>query len=619
MARRPSPRCGPGAGLEDCSTPRATVHPGHTLTSPALRTRLTSAVVAVAASAVPCPAQDEGGCAQGRIAEIFVDNGSVFSATRGNLDARFGWAYRLGNRLHIRTRESVIRRELLFREGDCLSPAVLEDSERILRAASFMADVDVFAVPQPDGTVHVVVQTRDEWSFRLEPQLQGGGAGVTGLEVREDNLFGMSHRVAGWVREEDGERVFGAEIGTRQLAGTHLDADLRLERTPAGTVLRQRIGYPFRGEGGQWAFRQQAERSERNFVYWAPDADGRLRRWLFPEFRRTVDVGAVRRFGRRGQLTLFGLAVAGEWTEYPSDSLQAPEDRQPRPLPPGGDAIVGLDSLSTLRVVALAGQRNVRFDRRRGLDAVAGSEDVRIGFDVELGVGRSLPSFSDDDDLAFQVGIDAAGDVGRVFAGVRAVGEAQHDFGGGDAPSEWRNAFGQVDAWAYWRPGPESRHTWVLAAAADGGWNAVVPFQLTLGSRAGLRGFSRHVATGQRRMVATLEHRALLGWPYPRLFDLGSAAFVDAGRIWPGGDPFAQPEPIFASVGAGLRAAFPAGSRRTYRVDVAVPVAPAVRPGSVEVTFAVGQAVGRGGVEEHPQLRRSARRALSASVFSFPN
>jgi hypothetical protein len=268
--------------------------------------------------------------------------------------------------------------------------------------------------------------------------------------------------------------------------------------------------------------------------------------------------------------------------------------------------------------VLLAGHRVVHFDRRRGLDAVNREEDIRLGWEAELGLGKSVRAFSTDNDLAVQLGVSIAGDLpGGIFAGARGVGEARHDFDAGRR--HWRNLLGQADLWAYWRPGAESRYTWVLSAAAESGFRTRVPFQLTLGSRSGLRGFARHVAVGERRVVGSLEHRAFLGWPFPRLFDLGSVAFVDVGRIWAGGDPYALPAPLFASAGAGLRLAFPPGSRRTYRMDVAIPVAPDLRPGSVEVSFGIGQAVGRGAAEDDSQLRRSARRALSTSVLTFPN
>jgi hypothetical protein len=565
-------------------------------------------------------------CRNGVVSEIFVDNGSVFEVGSEDLDARFNWAYRSANRMHVRTREAVIRRELLFRAGDCFVPSLLADSERILRSLSFIADADVFAVPQPDGSHHVVVETRDEWSMRLEPQWDGdnGGMAVTGLELREDNLLGTGQHVSAYFKEYQGERVYGAAVGTRQLFGTVLDADLGVARTPVGVSVTQRLAYPFRGENGRWAFREQVEHLERNFEIFVPRNDGPgVQRRFFAEARRSFDVGTVMRLGRRGSLTLFGIALAGEWIEWPRDYLSADgggdepamaQQEPGEPLP-----VEGLDTISSVQVVFLAGQRNVRFARRRALDAVRGTEDVRLGVEAEIAIGRSLQAFSDDDDLRVDLGFALSAEPAPgVLAGVRATVAGRRDFGAASTEVEWRNLFGQADAWAYWRPSEESRHTYVVAVSAVGGWRTRVPFQLTLGNRAGLRGFPTHAYPGERRIVGTLEHRAYVGWPYPRLFDLGTAVFLDVGKIWEGGDAFGQESPIAASAGVGLRMAFPPDSRRTYRIDLAMPLTGQEGRRGLVVTLGVGQAVGRAR-EDDSQLRRSNRRALSASLFSFPN
>src|SRR2546422_5107591 len=46
--------------------------------------------------------------------------------------------YIWANRLHFETREYVIRRELLFEEGDPANPDVLYESERNLRRLNFL-------------------------------------------------------------------------------------------------------------------------------------------------------------------------------------------------------------------------------------------------------------------------------------------------------------------------------------------------------------------------------------------------------------------------------------------------------------------------------------------------
>ena len=94
---------------------------------------------------------------------------------------------------------------------------------------------------------------------------------------------------------------------------------------------------------------------------------------------------------------------------------------------------------------------------------------------------------------------------------------------------------------------------------------------------------------------------------------------MDVGKIWAGGDEFAASSPVALSGGGGLRAAFPPGSRRTYRLDVAMPVIGGVPGRRMAVTLGIGQAVGRNNAGEDAQLRRSSRRPLSASLFSFPD
>lgn len=586
---------------------------------------------ALSLAAVPCRAQEAGkaepggACPGGRISTVFVDSHAVFDPTDSRLDPRFSWAYHFANRLHVPTREEVIRREILFTEGDCYSPDVLLDSERILRSTPFISDADIYGIRQPDGSYHVIVDTDDEWSTRIAPQVDSHGGGLSGLELREDNLLGTGQQVNAYFGRQLGEQVYGASYRTPQLFRTLLDAQLAAGRTANGYLLSAELAYPFRGENGRWAFRQRFEHEDRYFEYEVETPGtgaqpGRMLRVLFPERRRSADVGGVFRLGQRGNLTLFGLAVAGEWIRYPGGSRFA--DRAdsaahgPRLLTP---AEAGFDSVASVRAVFLAGQRNVYFVRRTALDAVRGTEDVRLGVEAEMAIGRSLERLSTDNDLAMDLGLFLAGELpGGVISGGRLVLEGKRDYGAPVGKWEWRNVFGQLDAWTYWRRSQESRHTLVASLGAAGGWRTTVPFQLTLGSLAGLRGYPRNAVTGARRAVLSLEDRYYLGWPYPQLFDLGTTAFVDVGRSWQGGDLFARGAPYRASVGVGLRAAFPPGSRRTYRLDVAAPLAGRVGWRSIVVSAGIGQAIGRE-VRDDPQIRRSSRRSLSASLFDYPN
>jgi hemolysin activation/secretion protein len=146
-----------------------------------------------------------------------------------------------------------------------------------------------------------------------------------------------------------------------------------------------------------------------------------------------------------------------------------------------------------------------------------------------------------------------------------------------------------------------------------------VPFQLTLGSETGLRGYPAYLDPGARRVVASLEQRHYVGWPLPDLFDLGGVAFLDVGRIWAGDARFGTSSPVRADVGLGLRLAFPPGSRRTLRLDVGVPVQHGLSARNVGLSIGIGQLTGIGAAGRDPQLLRSTRMGSSAATFAFPD
>ncbi|NLG63568.1 MAG: hypothetical protein GX539_15120, partial [Candidatus Cloacimonetes bacterium] len=165
----------------------------------------------VAAQTTPAP------CATGPISHIFIDNHSVFDTSDPDLSPRFGWAYRTANKLHIRTREHTILRELLFDPGDCYDPFMISETERLLRSYRFLARVDVFGVPQPDGSWHVVVDTQDEWSTRPDVRIStDDGFRFEGIRLEEVNLLGRGQTLGVHYFERDAIREYGLRYFTPQ-------------------------------------------------------------------------------------------------------------------------------------------------------------------------------------------------------------------------------------------------------------------------------------------------------------------------------------------------------------------------------------------------------------------
>ena len=131
------------------------------------------------------------------IGTIYIRRLGVFGqSVYDTLRQSGNWLERTGNRVHVNTRENVIRRSyLLFKEGDELSPNVMRDNERLLRNTSIFHDARILVLPR-DGSrqfVDVYVITQDVWSL-----LPTGGAGAlnrfsVGFEQR--NFRGLGHQL----------------------------------------------------------------------------------------------------------------------------------------------------------------------------------------------------------------------------------------------------------------------------------------------------------------------------------------------------------------------------------------------------------------------------------------
>lgn len=530
-------------------------------------------------------------CQRALITRVFVDNHSIYDAPEpdsagdeGLVGTVSSWARAAANRLHRRTRPGFIERELLFRAGDCLDPLMLDESERILRALPFIAEADIYPVPVAEREVHVVVDTRDDWTLKMDIRPEwDDGLRLTHVGVTEENLWGTGTLFGFYLAERDEKRDLGVQLRTAQFAGTRLDTHIAGGRTRTGAFFTESLSYPFVGEVGRWAFVESYTLREDLFRYAAP-AGAPFTNASLPIQTRFAEATLGRRMGAPGDLTV--LAGGLSWEDVRFDGF-----------PGGVEVVSGFDfsvrdtadsatieairpQVNTRRsglVNLLAGKRNVRFVTRGGLDAIRGEQDIPVGTQALFAAGTSLgrQSFApmhDGHEIRGRVSL-FAGAAGAKWVfntemnveGTRFLSDAAADDG-------FRDILGEFGAYFYWHPGATRRHTFVVGLSGAGGWNNTLPFQLTLGGASGVRGYDREDFPAAQRLVVSLEDRITLEGPFQDLFDLGLALFLDAGAGWRGEAPFGTSSGLRSSAGAGLRVALPSGARQVVRLDLAVPL-----------------------------------------------
>ena len=597
-------------------------------------TILAALACAVAATHQRVSAQEASDSARERtcqgpvVAHVFVETHTIYSpvpdsaASAGWIRGLTDWLRSMANRAHRRTSKSFVEGELLFEAGDCFSPLLLEESERLLRGLPFIKDADVHAVHMNEKEVHVVVETRDEWTLKLDVRPEfDERVRIAQVAFTEENLMGTGTLLGAYLIEEDERRDLGLQLRTRRLAGTRLDGQVGGGRTRTGEFLYESLTYPFVGEVGRWAFVESFFRREDLFRYAAPDSS-EFTHVDLPVQIRWAGSALARRFGTPGNLTVIGVGLSREDVSFEG-------------FPLGVTVVSGFDSSTpetadtatverlrpqvngrrAWRLNIVAGKRNIGYVTRRGLDALRAEQDIRVGTQALVTVASTMgtPRWTPDGRFhelrgGLSLFAGAAGDSWIVnseltFEAARPLSQAARD-------GALRDVLAEVGAYFYWQPPSVPRHTLVVGLSGVGGWSSSLPFQLTLGGPYAVRGYDREDFPVAKRVIAHMEDRIVLGGPFSELFDLGLTVFVDAGAGWGGSVPFATDSGLRAAAGAGLRFGFPAGAKQVFRVDLAVPLGKA---GFRDFQFRIGYDA----VSLPTGFRdRQARRSRSASPFA---
>jgi len=413
------------------------------------------------------------------------------------------------NAIHTGTRESVIRRELLFAPGDTLRAEVLRESERNLRAAGYLNDVAVVPLDTlADGSVPLEVRVRETWSLSTQFSYSKASTGD-----RWSFMLGSRWMLRLLnVEQSDGARrefvlgrpfyrqdaSWGGELRTWSLEYEprwYLCCTGPAGASPAGPRLYTQ--FPLVDEGLELSWLRRV----------TPEGRGRLLR-----------VGAGLRVRRRDFRTPVDLELS-DGRVVDASVLTDPRD----------SALRREQGTTVLPFLALATEGR-RWDSTRYLLRYGPIEDVPLDPFGELRVGYApVVLGSRIDRLWAEI---EARDWSRLASGhllLRLDGRAGL---GGPAARNW-----DLDLTAGWlRNHGDARLTRIFAEAAWGegllGHEAFV-----LGLTRGVRTLEYDGMAGDRLLRWNLEHSVLLPVEPLGLYRLGIAAFTGGGVAWWRGEP----------------------------------------------------------------------------------
>jgi hypothetical protein len=529
----------------------------------------------VLASAQECPA--------GAISTIEVERLEVFDpeATKGG---GFGkWILDLGNTIHITTKESYVRGDLMFKEGDCFDPFLMEESARVLRSREFIKWAEVTHQTQPDGNVAVHVEVQDDWTLKLGLGLSfDEGLNLEELLLKEANLLGRGSSVA-FARTQNREVLENSiNIRATRLAGTQATTDLKGGSTRYGNFFEGELAYPYISEISEFAAQANVDFREDYFPFTTSGVENPTH-VLLPYQRKFFQVTLGRRIGDPGAFWIVGGGFSRENLNFPegAEGLMNVLDGE------YGDAVPATQTeieevrgqanpLAATRLNLFGGWREIKWVVRDGIDKVVAPQDVQVGTEVTLSLNPSIPvntSVGDAEDIHGKLDIFWGAAPGEwIFSGILR-GEGRYAFEEQGTPDGFRDILTELDLKAYVKLGDTSRHTLFTRISAARSWNMDRLFQLTGGGREGVRGYSLDAFPGGRRVLATVEDRFPL--LQVEMLDLGLALFGDLGKVWGQDVPFGVDSGWRSALGVGFRINAPKGGFRTIRVDFTYPLSSA--------------------------------------------
>lgn len=505
-------------------------------------------------------------------------------------------APRFLNVFHATTRASVIRREILLREGEAYRQYKVDETVRVLR--TFQQLSLVLAIPvkgSRPNTVKLLLLTKDVWSLRAQFDIRWGAGGLDVLrfEPTERNVAGTLNSIVTRFELFPESATFGSSLIVPRIGGRKLygygEANVIVNRTsgnPEGTYGQVFASTPQVTAWQEWLYgtgvtwRNEVVRryvGGRLATYDAPST---------PEIEYIPDAYRARLLTQQSSIgRSFGLAHKKDFTFGAELSVRRYQFIAPELLADDREKIVVEEYLgsrvprSDTRVAPFAQVRlyESRFTRVHDLDTLALQEDYRIGYDWWF---RAYPVTQALGSSRNFLGIDTFAQYVQPIADgfARISSEALLELANGDIPTA---AFAGSAAFVSPRfVGGRLIVDGLAIARPENYPNR----RTTLGGEGRLRGFPSAALIGQNLVAYNVELRSP---PIDILScQIGGAAFFDVG------DAFDGPHPALKSaVGFGLRGLFPQLDRKVFRVDIAFPlVRPTPETGPVGFYIAFEQA-----------------------------
>ncbi|MBX7099071.1 MAG: hypothetical protein K1X89_15275 [Myxococcaceae bacterium] len=528
---------------------------------------------------------------QGKLIEqVVVTTEEIISPTLDPWPQFLNW-------IHVRSRESMVRREVLLEPGAVYDEDRARETERILRGLFIFAVAKVVAAQGEHGGVTLVVVTKDRWSLRFNSEFLYSGGVLQYLRLRptEENFLGRNTQVSlDFILRRD---VF--QLGQAFTDRRGLGSDLTISENALlifnrgtgaleGTVGSAFVGKPLLNLSQPWAFgvsgnwNVRRRRIFRGASVWQlpyPDdsASGGSVPYVYDVREGGGSASVTRSFGLTTKVNLTG-AVGGYLHQYTPPPGGALTDEQrawlvDNYLPRSENALYGYVSLSAYPV---------NYVTLRDIDSFQLTEDYHLGPFVSAAARWAVPTPWTSHFIEVGATVRYRWLLEGDLLTIGAAGVARAVPGKGIFNRHWALELSNVSP-------PFEGGRFVTRLYFEGLAYDLDHGRFLLGSESGLRGAPAESLSGTKKLLGNVEYRTrAFVWNtvvvgFVLFYDVGSA--YDATVV------------LTHTMGIGTRILLPQVNQDVIRIDFGMVLGGDGRPGLDRFTATFGQVT-----DSHPGI-----------------
>ncbi len=471
--------------------------------------------------------------------------------------------YRFLNRLHVQTRQKVIKSQLLFRQGDSFKSSQITESERILRSRSYLISAFIMPGKICRDSVELTVVTKDSWTTQPETTFSHtGGETESGFGLSEGNIFGTGGSFSfGYQTSQNRDRVY-YKFSNPYFLNQPIDITLGYAETTDGEDTVFRLSHPFYSLTTPYAMGVSSETI--NSVEKIRQGDVLLNEYKHKSENLNLFYGAALNISASSTSRIY-LGATHDKSIY----RDVPTSVEP---PPVDEEIlypwIGYEYIEN------------KFRVYHNVNQIQRPEDISVGANlfIKLGYGESEYQHSGEVTL-YNVRFDDVLGLGRyhlVTFSASLDGRDYHKRNDIDATLFTGNVGynGFID----------SQNRWYAGASYSWAQNLPPHRQITAGGSVSLRGYPLDYLRGDELAQITLERRYFTDLHLFNVLRVGYVAFFDAAKMWGDNNRWRQMNDgefapakgsrMLSNVGFGLRLT----SSKTHignvvHIDIAFPLA----------------------------------------------